>query len=185
MCIQRESARDKWESQGPGFSSALAGGGGALLHERWGCGDGATASAAYGCGHRSVGGWCGKHKQTMQGALLGIRKECHIARENRKIIHFHIRSFWTVAPPLSLTTWTNSLKSGMSKNQIEDTGANETGLFLSFDRYDKPHWIKDVGDFCLEFSFYAWQFRKPSRVNPHHPPCILFLVASQRVPGTE
>lgn len=102
-----------------------------------------------------------------------------------KIIHFHVRSCWTVAPPLSLTTWTTSLKSGMWKNQIEDAGANETGLFLSFDCYDKPHWIEDVRDFCLEFSFYAQQFRKPSRVNPHHPPCILFLVASQRVPGTE
>lgn len=44
--------------------------------------------------------------------------------------------------------------------------ANETGLSLSFERDDKPHLVKDMGDFCLEFSFYAGQFLKPSRVNP-------------------
>lgn len=44
----------------------------------------------------------------------------------------------------------------LKKNQIEDTVANKTGLSLSFEHDDKPHLVEDVGDFCLEFSFYAW-----------------------------
>lgn len=71
------------------------------------------------------------------------------------------------------------------KNLIEETVANETGLSLSLESDDKPHLVEDIGDFCLEFSFYARQFHKPSRVNPYHLPCILFLVASWRVSGTE
>lgn len=71
------------------------------------------------------------------------------------------------------------------KNQTEDTAVNETGLSLSFERDDKPHLVEDMGDSCLEFSFYAQQFHKSSRVDPSPGPCVLRLLASQRVSGRE
>jgi len=80
-----------------------------------------------------------------------------------------VAELWHLLFPL--TTWTNSQKSSMWKNKIEDTGANET-LFVLW-MWWQASLNKDVGDFCLEFSFYAWQFRKPSRVNPDHPPRIV------------
>lgn len=61
-----------------------------------------------------------------------------------------------MAPPPSFTNLDQQpSKQHEKKNQIEDTAANETGLSLSFAHDDKPHLVKDVGDFCLEFSFYA------------------------------
>lgn len=33
----------------------------------------------------------GSMSRRWQGVLLGVSKECHIKREHRKIIHFHIR----------------------------------------------------------------------------------------------
>lgn len=62
-----------------------------------------------------------------------------------------------MAPPLSFNNLDQQPKKRhvKKKNQIEDAVANETGLSLSFERDDKPHLVEDVGDFCLEFSFYA------------------------------
>lgn len=61
-----------------------------------------------------------------------------------------------MAPPLSFNNLDQQpKKQHVKKNQIEDTVANKTGLSLSFEHDDKPHLVEDVGDFCLEFSFYA------------------------------
>lgn len=120
----------------------------------------------------SAGGWCVKHEQAMQSVFLGVRKECRVTRENGKIIHFHIRGCWTVAPPLSC----NNLDQQPKKQHVKKIKLKTQGpmkLSLSFECDDKPHWIKMWVVFYLEFSFYAWQFQKPSRVNPHFPPQIV------------
>lgn len=87
--------------EGPGLGPKQAGGGSACLRAQRGCGYGAWLLLLMDV---VTGQWeagVGSVSRLWQGVLLGVRKECHITIENRKIIHFHIRGYWTVAPPLS------------------------------------------------------------------------------------
>lgn len=75
----------------------------------------------------SAGGWCVKHEQAMQCAFLGVRKECRVTRENGKIIHFHIRDCWTVAPPLSF----NNLDQQPKKQHVKKSNWRRRGQWNS------------------------------------------------------
>lgn len=68
--------------EGPGLGPRLAGGGSACLCAQWGCRLWGLAPAAYGCGHRSMGGWCGKREQAMAGCVTGSQKG--VSHNNRK-----------------------------------------------------------------------------------------------------
>lgn len=71
----------------------------ACLRVQWGCGSQGLVSAAFGCGHRSVGVGVGSVSRLWQGVLLGVHKESR-NKGKSKIIHFHIRGCWTVATSL-------------------------------------------------------------------------------------